>query len=61
MRGQGGTGGGGIRLSQGRLHTLNDCCHGYQLNIQTLFGSSQHSDVSFKIISDTVKLNNYKI
>ena len=22
-----------IELNQGRLHTLNDCCHGYQLNI----------------------------
>ena len=49
------------QLKQGRLHTLNGCFHGYQVNILTLFGSSQHSDISFKIISDTVKLKSYKI
>ena len=37
------------QLKQGRLHTLNGCFHGYQVNIITLFGSSQHSDISFKI------------
>ena len=59
VRGQGGTG--DMQLKQGRLHTLNGCFHGYKVNILTLFGSSQHSDISFKIISDTVKLNSYKI
>ena len=49
------------QLKQGRLHTLNGCFHGYQVNILTLFGSSQHLDISFKIISDTLKLNSYKI
>ena len=32
-----------------------------QVNILTLFEKSQYSDISFKIISDTVKLNSYKI
>ena len=48
-------------VKAGQTAYLNGCFHGYQVNILTLFGSSQHSDISFKIISDTMKLNSYKI